>query len=68
LPLELNPRIKSKLDRLPAGPEKSFLKDLLKYEIERSMRSTTEWRYKDDIMKIVEKYYQEFTRKDIGSE
>ena len=51
---------------MAVGPEKSFLQDLLKYEIERSMRSTTEWRYKDDIMKIVEKYYQEFTNKNVG--
>ena len=56
MPLSLNPRVKAKLDALPDGPEKKFLKDLMNYEIEHNSGDRSEKRYKDEIMRIVDKH------------
>lgn len=41
---------------LPDCSEKEFLNELMKYEIERHSGERAEKRYKDDLMKLVEKY------------
>ncbi len=56
LPFPLNPRVAAMLDALPACPEKDFLKELMKYEIERHSGERADKPYKEDILKLVEKY------------
>ncbi len=56
MPFLLNPRVTEKLDALPDGPEKNFLKELMKYEIEKHSGEKSDKRYKDDIVGLVEKY------------
>ena len=59
MPFPLNPRVAEKLNALPGGPEKDFLKDLMNYEIERHSGERAEKRYKEDILKLIEKHAME---------
>ena len=52
----MNQRVVAMLDALPKGREKMFLKELMKYEIERHSGERAEKRYKDDLLSLVEKY------------
>lgn len=63
MPFTLNPRVVAMLKALPEGPEREFLKELMKYEIERHSGERAEKRYKDDLMKLVEKYTIEGSEK-----
>lgn len=64
MPFTLNPRVAAMLKALPEGPEKQFLAELMKYEIERHSGERAEKRYKDDLLKLVEKYTMEVRKKN----
>ena len=63
MPFTLNPRVAAMLKALPEGAEKEFLNELMKYEIERHSGERAEKRYKDDLLKLVEKYATEGSEK-----
>lgn len=56
MPFTLNPRVIEKLQALPDGPEKDFLIDLMKYEVEHNAGDAPEKRYKEEISRILEKH------------
>jgi hypothetical protein len=56
MPFPLNPRVVRKLGALPDGPEKQFLQDLMKYEIEKHSGEKAERRFTQHILELVERY------------
>jgi hypothetical protein len=50
------------LSALPDGREKDFLRELMKYELERHSGERPEKRYKEDVMKLIEKYTTKGTK------
>ena len=52
--------MKEKLDALPDGPSKNFLIEFLEYQVNNNSGERMEKRYKDEVMKLVEKHAPRF--------